>query len=69
MSPFSRAWFQCPDCGRRCAVLFGVSRRGNFACRTCQRLAYSSETESPLGHLGHRGYDRSRVKGTTVTTS
>jgi hypothetical protein len=28
-------------------VLFGVSRRGNFACRVCQRLAYASEAESP----------------------
>src|SRR5512138_275659 len=37
----SRRWFVCPDCDRRCAVLFGISRRGNFACRTCQRLAYA----------------------------
>lgn len=43
-----RAWFICPDCGRTCAVLFGASRRGNFACRVCQRLAYASEAESPI---------------------
>src|SRR4030095_4220807 len=24
-----RAWFFCPDCARLCAVLFGLSRRGN----------------------------------------
>jgi hypothetical protein len=42
-----RTWFLCPDCGRTCAVLFGVSRRGNFACRVCQRLAYASESERP----------------------
>jgi len=43
-----RVWFTCPDCGRTCAVLFGPSRRGNFACRVCQRLAYSSEAESAI---------------------
>lgn len=43
-----RSWFVCPDCGRLCLVLFGVSRRGNFACRVCQRLAYASEAESAI---------------------
>ncbi|WP_129648582.1 hypothetical protein [Peristeroidobacter agariperforans] len=43
-----RRWFVCPDCGRLCLVLFGISRRGNFACRACQRLAYASEAESPV---------------------
>jgi hypothetical protein len=43
-----RTWFLCPDCGRVCSVLYGVSRRGNFACRVCQRLAYASEAESPI---------------------
>lgn len=43
-----RTWFLCPDCGRVCAVLFGISRRGNFACRVCQRLVYASEAESPI---------------------
>lgn len=31
-----------------CAVLYGLSRRGNFACRVCQQLAYASEAESPI---------------------
>ena len=43
-----RRWFVCPDCRRLCLVLFGISRRGNFACRACQRLAYASEAESPV---------------------
>lgn len=43
-----RTCFLCPDCGRVCLVLFGISRRGNFACRVCQRLAYASEAESPI---------------------
>lgn len=44
----SRKWFICPDCQRRCAVVYGVSRRGSFACRTCQRLGYRSESESVI---------------------
>lgn len=43
-----RTSFLCPDCGRVCLVLFGISRRGNFACRVCQRLAYACEAESPI---------------------
>jgi hypothetical protein len=43
-----RSWFLCPECWRRCEVLYGVTRRGNFACRVCQRLAYASEAESPI---------------------
>lgn len=42
-----RTWFLCPDCGRVCAVLYGPTRRGDFACRVCERLVYSSEAESP----------------------
>lgn len=29
-------------------MLFGLSRRGSFACRVCQRLAYACEAESPI---------------------
>lgn len=47
----ARPWFICPDCGRRCAVVYGLSRYGNFACRVCQRLAYSSEAEAPIDRL------------------
>ena len=43
-----RTWFVCPDCGRLCDVLYGPSRRGKFSCRVCQRLAYTSESESPV---------------------
>jgi hypothetical protein len=32
-------------------VVYGISRRGNFACRVCQRLAYSSEAEAPIDRL------------------
>jgi hypothetical protein len=44
----SRSWFRCPWCYRRCALLYGLSRDGYFACRICLRLAYASETEGPI---------------------
>jgi hypothetical protein len=37
-----RAWFLCPACGRRCAVLWG---KGRFLCRKCQTVAYASQNE------------------------
>lgn len=42
-----RAWFGCPVCHRRCAVLFMRAKR--FACLKCQRLAYSSQSEDACG--------------------
>lgn len=71
-----RQWFICPDCARMCAVIFGVSRRGNFACRVCQRLAYASEAESPIDRCWRQqrkleskiGENLKRPKGMTRTT-
>ena len=37
-----RTWFVAPCCGNRAAKLF--MRQGRFACRTCQRLAYSTQS-------------------------
>jgi hypothetical protein len=50
----SRPWFRCPWCNRRCAVIYGLSRDGYFACRICLRLAYTSECECPFGRLLRR---------------
>jgi hypothetical protein len=47
----SRAWFRCPWCPRRCAILYGLSGDGYFACRRCLRLAYASEAEDTMGRL------------------
>ena len=33
----SRAWFLCPTCGRRCAILYPMK------CRVCLKLHYTSE--------------------------
>ncbi len=44
----SRPWFVC-SCGRRCAKVYGSNRAGGsrFACRTCKRIAYPSQSEDP----------------------
>lgn len=44
----SRPWFLCPWCERRCALLYGISGDGYFACRLCLRLGYASEAECPI---------------------
>lgn len=38
-----RPWFVCPCCQRRAGLLF--MRAGRFACRHCQRVAYTSQSE------------------------
>lgn len=45
----SRPWFNCTRCARRVAVLY--LRRGYFACRHCQRVAYSSQSDDTLGRM------------------
>ncbi|MBF0259854.1 MAG: hypothetical protein HQK62_13665 [Desulfamplus sp.] len=39
-----RIWFICPDCGRRCAVIY--SRGKYFACRKCCNLLYNSQCQT-----------------------
>ena len=65
----SRPWFSCPRCTSRVAKLY--LRGGRFACRKCQRLVYSSQSEDLMGRawrLQHRLEDRlgpnwTRLKG------
>jgi hypothetical protein len=40
----NRAWFRCPACSRRAAILYGATV---FACRHCLQLAYESQREAP----------------------
>lgn len=44
-----RVWFSCPRCRQRCAKLF--LRWGHFRCRSCNRIAYPSQSEDVIGRL------------------
>ena len=51
----SRRWFACPVCGGRCEVLY--QRAGRFACRSCQRVSYTSQcggSDDRVCNLYHR---------------
>lgn len=47
----NRSWFLCPQCGRRCAVVYFGARGGRYACRMCLRLAYLSEAQDGMGRM------------------
>lgn len=51
----SRRWFGCPVCGGRCEVIY--LRSGRFACRTCQKISYASQTGSETSR-GYANYHR-----------
>lgn len=55
----NREWFVCPCCHERRAKLFLRSKR--FACRTCQRLRYHSQS---LDHSNrqHHAYHKIQLK-------
>ncbi|MBT8360431.1 MAG: hypothetical protein KJO32_05705 [Deltaproteobacteria bacterium] len=44
-----RTWFLCPDCNRRCRVLYGSQKL--FLCRNCSNLAYASQNEDKVSRL------------------
>jgi len=50
----SRRWFRCPVCQRRCELLYLRSHR--FACRLCQKVAYSSQAGGPIDRLTHKSH-------------
>lgn len=43
----TRAWFKCPGCNRRVALL--LLRGQRFRCRTCQDVAYRVQSEDEIG--------------------
>ena len=47
-----RAWFLCPNCWKRVAVLYGAGKY--FLCRHCYNLAYASQQEGVLDRLLRR---------------
>jgi len=44
-----RWWFICPDCSRRCRVLYLPSDEIYFSCRICHNLTYESQQEGKSG--------------------
>ncbi len=48
----SRQWFCCPVCHGRAALLY--LRSGRFACRTCQRVSYTSQSGSEIDRVCNR---------------
>ena len=46
-----RAWFLCPGCDRRVAILYGGA---TFACRHCYKLAYPCQRETALDRATRR---------------
>jgi hypothetical protein len=67
-----RNWFQCPCCGRRCELLY--LRFARFACRTCNRVSYASQSGGHYDRLLHKLHklqkriDCGRPKGTHLRT-
>jgi hypothetical protein len=47
-----RHWFRCPSCERRCELLY--LRFSRFACRHCNRVAYTSQSGCALDRLTHK---------------
>jgi hypothetical protein len=45
----SRPWFVCPRCQRRAGLLF--MRWGRFACRRCQKVTYTSQSEDLMARM------------------
>ena len=52
-----RAWFLCPGCGRRVAILYGGA---TFACRHCYKLTYPCQRETTLDRVARRA---NRIRG------
>ncbi|MFN7822754.1 MAG: hypothetical protein ACK5PO_07370 [Bacteroidota bacterium] len=43
----TRAWFRCPTCTRRVAIVYWRGGR-SFGCRVCWQLAYRSQSQDAL---------------------
>ena len=49
----SRVWFRCPRCDQRCALIYFGAPGGQYGCRRCSRVAYTSQSETRIDRL-HR---------------
>lgn len=59
-----RTWFLCPECSRRCAILYRSPTWG-LACRVCCSGRYASEVESPIDRLYRKARKLRRRLGQT----
>lgn len=51
-----RQWFLCPDCGRRCAIIYRVGIEPRWGCRLCLNGHYISEHMSPTDRRLHAAF-------------
>ncbi len=47
----SRVWFTCPECDRRCALIYFGAPGGQYGCRRCAVVAYASQSEDWIDRL------------------
>lgn len=70
----ARSWFRCPQCHQRVALIYSLG--GRFGCRSCRRIAYSSQSEDVVARDWRKqqklerklGDDWQRPKGMHRTT-
>src|SRR5262245_22602598 len=55
-----RLWFECPECGRRCAKLYSPHQAWPWRCRLCWNLGYESRRIEPSDRLRNNA-DRLRL--------
>lgn len=51
-----RQWFLCPDCGRRCAIMYRANHALDWVCRLCLGGHYLSEHMSPKDRRLHAAF-------------
>ena len=50
-TPHLRWWWRCPDCDRRCGMLFLIPKAGRFTCRYCGGVTYASKQGASRGRV------------------
>jgi len=51
-----REWFLCPDCKRRCAIIYRADHEPRWGCRVCLNGHYKSERMSPKDRRLHAAF-------------
>lgn len=64
-------YFKCPNCSRRCRVLYSKKDENMFGCIKCNRPAYESNSLQYTGRRNARGislHERERIKNVQAAT-